>query len=74
MIIRVRTATGTAGIAIDEIAAVVLAEDDRYGCHTEIHMKSNTIFSALSYLPSKGKPQLGVQAHESILKDLGWGV
>ena len=74
MIIRVRTATGTAGITAEEIAAVVLAEDDQYGCHPEIHMKSSTIFAALAYLPRKGKPQRGVQGHESILKELGWGV
>ena len=70
MSVSVHTSTGAAIIDVDNIAAVVLADTHDWGLHTEIHMVSGTIFSALSY-----KGVHGDTAHEWLLRDLakqGW--
>lgn len=67
MTLDVHTTTGNAIIEEDHISAVVLTPINPN--NTEIHMTSGTIFTVTSY-----KGRRGHQAHEAILKALGWGV
>ena len=64
MSLHVYTNTGQALIDANHIAAVVLTPND-----TEIHMTSGTIFTVASFQGRRGH-----EAHEAILKDIGWGV
>ena len=67
MTLHVYTTTGNAIIETEHISAVVLTPIDPN--NTEIHMASGTIFTVTSYKGRKGH-----EAHEAILKELGWGV
>lgn len=67
MTLHVYTTTGNAIIKTEDISAVVLTPINPN--NTEIHMISGTIFTVTSYNGIRGH-----EAHEAILKELGWGV